>query len=200
MKSIWLRNKFLSNPNLKPAAVLIPLVIKPGAQEIELSSPRSTVSISTASEVILTVRSHTVEHHKGQISFPGGMFEPHDDTLENTALRETFEEIGLNPQQVEIIAELPEIPTVATQFRVTPFVGLIREAPMLTPNHEEIGEILHVPLAHLLDPTNSALESYDRQGLTYKMRAYQYGSHRIWGATGLMLQILIEKFLAKPQG
>src|SRR5690606_3154357 len=122
----------------------------------------------------LTVRTHTVEHHKGQISFPGGAFEAHDSSLEDTALRETFEEIGLARELVQIVADLPDIPTIATQFRVKPFVGLVQGIPRFQPSPHEIGEILRVPLSHLLDPANSVLENYERNGLRYQIKAYHY--------------------------
>ncbi|MBI3556450.1 MAG: CoA pyrophosphatase, partial [Deltaproteobacteria bacterium] len=170
--------------DLIPAAVLIPFITTAGAGDLRLKSRNGPLSISSATKILLTVRSHAVEHHKGQISFPGGVFEPSDMSLEDAALRESHEEIGLPRDQVEIVAELPQVPTVATRFQVTPFVGLVHGHPQFQPNPAEIGQIIFVPLHHLLNPANSVLDSYNREGLTYQFKTYNFGPHRIWGATG----------------
>ncbi|MEW6056132.1 MAG: CoA pyrophosphatase [Bdellovibrionota bacterium] len=189
----------LMDSELIRAAVLIPLVVNPcgktSVEKVLLKTRRGEILLPKTTEVILTVRTHTVEHHKGQISFPGGAFEPHDQNLEETALRETHEEIGLDKTKVQLVTELPEVPTMASRFRVSPFVGIIHGRPELQANPHEIGEILFVPLAHLLDPRHSHVETHERAGMRYQIRAYQFGTHRIWGATGLILQILLEKFL-----
>ena len=192
-----------------PAAVLIPLLVAAkkntaGGTASGCSGP-GTLRLRTRddgiehlpddTEVLLTVRTHTVEHHRGQISFPGGAVEPTDASHEAAALRETFEEIGLAPDRVKILAELPEIPTVASRFRVRPFVGIVQGRPELDPNPHEIGEILMVPLRHLLDAQHSTTEIFEREGLRIPMKVYYFGPHRIWGATALMLQILLEKFI-----
>ncbi|MBI3541835.1 MAG: CoA pyrophosphatase [Deltaproteobacteria bacterium] len=182
------------------AAVLIPLLVPDaaiGGEAFRLRTRTGELVLPAATEVVLTVRTHTVEHHKGQISFPGGAHEPDDATLEATALRESLEEIGLLPESVEVVAELPETPTFATPFRVFPFVGIVRKPMEFKPNPDEIGEIIRVPLSFLMDPAHSTLETYERNGLRVQMRAYHFDSHRIWGATGRMLQILLEKFVSK---
>ena len=183
--------------DLIPAAVLIPLLIKGSetVHDLSLKTRNGPLALSSATEILLTVRSHEVEHHKGQISFPGGTLEPRDNSLEDAALRESHEEIGLLRSEVEVVAELPSIPTVATRFQVTPFVGLVRGRPQFQPNPAEIGQIITVPLHHLRNPSNSVLETYEREGLSYQMKTYYFESHRIWGATGLILQILLEKFI-----
>lgn len=186
-----------------PAGVLIPLLIHEKTKapvsttSFCLKSNQGPISLPSTTEIVFTVRAQTVEHHKGQISFPGGVFETTDASLECTALREAFEEIGLPPEQVEIVAELPEVPTVATDFQIKPFVGLVRQRPIFKPNPQEIGQILLVPLAHLFAPENSKLEYYERGGARFPMRAYHYGQHRIWGATGRVLQTLLENFFEK---
>ncbi len=80
-------------------------------------------------------------------------------------------------------------------FIVKPFVGLIRGTPALKANPDEIGEMFFVSLEHLLDAANSVPEVYTHGGVSYQLKAYHYGSHRIWGATALILQTLFEKFL-----
>lgn len=193
------RNKLIEESELIPAAVLIPLIIgsSTASEIVRFKGRAGPIGLPLSTKIILTVRTHTVEHHKGQISFPGGVFEPQDSSLEETALRETHEEIGLAREFVEIVGELPDIPTVATRFRVRPYVGLVREYPEFQPNAHEIGEILLVPLKHLLDPANAALETHERNGVKYQINAYHFNSHRIWGATGLMLQMFLEKYISR---
>lgn len=195
-----MRNKLLQDPDLIPAAVLIALLVDSNddsGETVHFKGKTGLIKVPLSTKIVLTVRTQTVEHHKGQISFPGGVFESHDSSLEETALRETHEEIGLKREFIEIIGELPEVPTVATRFRVTPYIGLVREYPEFEPNAHEIGEILLVPLYHLLDATNSVLETYERNGMNFKIRAYHFNSHRIWGATGSMLQTFLEKYIER---
>lgn len=181
-----------------PAAVLVPLLIDASADAarppLKLRTRDGAIDVPWNTDVLLTVRTHTVEHHKGQISFPGGAFESSDPDLEFTALRESHEEVGLHPSQVQIVNSLPTVPTVGTPFRIHPYVGIIRERPQFVPNPHEIGEILFVPLRHLLNPDHSAMELFERDGLKFHLKSYYYNDHRIWGATARILQTLLEKF------
>lgn len=141
-----------------------------------------------AERVLLTRRTDTVEHHKGQISFPGGGRHGADEDLATTALRETWEEVGVHPDDVEVIGRLDEIVTVS-DFRVAPFVGVLRRAPYeFVPSPLEVAEVLEVPLRHLLDPANTVYETYERAGVPIVSPAYWYDGHRIWGATARMLE------------
>jgi len=150
-----------------PAAVLLTLLHHGGADR-----------------VLLTVRSHTVEHHKGQISFPGGAVHDADGSLQTTALRETWEEVGINPPDIEVVGQLDDIITVSN-FVVTPFVGVLGHAPYdYVPSPLEVAEVIEPPIAHLLDPANTVWE--ERQGAA-RSPAYLYDGHRIWGATARML-------------
>src|SRR2546422_4378074 len=102
--------------------------------------------------VVFTERTTHVEHHKGQISFPGGACDEADDCLETTALRETFEEIGVVPDHVHIVGQLDDMVTVSN-FRVTPYVGLLRtefEYPFVLNDHE-VARVVQVPLTFLMD-------------------------------------------------
>ncbi len=179
--------------DLIPAAVLVPLFHDSGSVKIEYTTSKK-FRITGEAEVLLTVRTDTVEHHKGQISFPGGTKDEEDIDFLHTALRETEEEVGLPRSHIQIIAELPTIPIPRTGFRVRPFVGIIEKtaAGILKPSPIEIAELLFVPLSHLLDTRNSTLESYEYEGVRYEMKAYHYKGHRIWGATAKMLQFFLE--------
>lgn len=136
--------------------------------------------------LLFTRRSETVQDHKGQISFPGGSVHAADQDLAATALRETFEEVGINPNDIEIIGRLDEVRTVS-DFHVTPFVGVMKQPPVaFVPNVLEVAEVIEVPLSHLLDPAFSFQEQIGEQGRRHV--AYRFVDHRIWGVTARMLK------------
>jgi 8-oxo-dGTP pyrophosphatase MutT (NUDIX family) len=124
--------------------------------------------------------------HGGQIAFPGGRREPDDFDLLATALREAEEEVGLDPGTVEILAELPAIETMATGFRVTPFLGRL-DAPPPTWRRQatEIDEILEVRLEDLIRPEAHAVEYWQLPGWPEprEIPFYWIGTHKLWGAT-----------------
>jgi len=164
------RPQRLSGQGLVPAAVLIPLYERDGQLHI-----------------LFTRRTQEVEHHKGQISFPGGASDALDPDPLTTALRETREEIGLDPRDVEVLGQLDDFITI-TGFLVTPFVGLIRTSPYpFVLNRREVAAILEVPLAHLLDRANLRWERRQREGVEVLMPVYQWGEEVIWGATARIL-------------
>ncbi len=137
--------------------------------------------------VVLTVRSHEVEHHKGEISFPGGALDSIDEHPMAAALREADEEVGLRPEHVEVLGEQSHYRTMS-DFHVTPYVGLIDRAPYpFRPLAIEVGEIITPTLTHLLDPANVKFERRERDGQAFFMREYWYDGHRIFGATATML-------------
>lgn len=196
----------IDTEKLTPAAVLIPLLLgtpESGTQAeprpFRFRSTQGEFLLPAKTEVLLTLRTDKVEHHKGQISFPGGVKEPGDASLRETALRECWEEIGVPVSQVEIIAELADVPTFVSGFHVRPFVGLVRGKPEFQPNPHETAEILLVPLAHLLDPTNMVLETLEHNGVGFKAKAYHYGSYRIWGATARMLSDFMQKISTREE-
>lgn len=139
--------------------------------------------------VLLTRRTDTVEHHKGQISFPGGGRHNAEEELATTALRETWEEVGIHPDHVELIGRLDEIRTVS-DFRVAPYVGVLHKTPYeFVTSPIEVAEVLEVPLRHLLDPVNVlAEERIGPSGNVWYSPAYLWEGHRIWGATARMLE------------
>jgi len=154
---------------LRSAAVLVPVICRGG----DLS-------------VLFTRRTDHLYDHAGQISFPGGRTEPHEATAEQTALRETAEEIGLPADRVEILGCLGEYVTV-TGYRVTPVVGLVRAPLALTPDKFEVAEIFEVPLGIVLDPSNHQRNSVVQLGRQRHYYALPYGQYYIWGATAGML-------------
>ena len=160
-------------PGQRPlAAVLIPLYEREGQYH-----------------VLFTLRTEHVEHHKGQISFPGGAADPEDPDLEFTALRETFEEIGVRPDDVEVLGRLDDIVTI-TNFLVTPYVGVLR-GPVPYPfrhNEHEVAELLEVPLSHLMEEANVVQETREIGGRPTPTYSYRFGEHVIWGATARILR------------
>ena len=143
--------------------------------------------------VVFTERTVHVEHHKGQMSFPGGACDDIDDCSETTAIRETWEEIGVVGEHVRIIGSLDDMITISN-FRVTPWVGVLEsEAPYpYKINEHEVVRVVEVPLSFLLEEGNMELEVRQHQGREVLVPAFSYNGHRIWGATARMLHQLIE--------
>jgi len=180
-------------PRGTPSAVLILLeALMPARDPLDLS-------------VILTRRSEHVEHHKGQIAFPGGVQDPEDlerGGLAATALREAHEELGIVPDHVDIVGALPHLPTV-TGFWISPFVALpSAHAPAspipAEPRTLETAEVFRVSLRDLNQPgiwKREWVEHRAESGLVQKhpIDAFYWNEHRIWGATGAMLRNLIER-------
>ncbi|MBF6600877.1 MAG: CoA pyrophosphatase [Dehalococcoidia bacterium] len=161
----------IDEPALARAAVLLPLYQHAG----ELA-------------VLFTVRSELVEHHKGQISFPGGGYDAADGDLRVTALRETWEEIGVAREHVELFGQLDEMVTIS-DFLVRPFVGLITQPGPYPFVHSEVevAQILEVPLRHLQHAANVVAEERTYQGRTMMTYSYRFGDHLIWGATARII-------------
>ena len=156
--------------SLQPAGVLIALFDRP----------------ETGLSVLLTQRSTELNHHAGQVSFPGGRMEPDDANICVTALRETHEEVGIAPNQVSVIGYLDAMPTI-TGFAVTPVVGLVDQATELEIDRTEVEFTFEVPLSFLLDNDNRRLVERDVQGHKVPMMEFEYDGHRIWGATAFMI-------------
>jgi 8-oxo-dGTP pyrophosphatase MutT (NUDIX family) len=167
----------LAEPGLICAAVLIPLLHKDGEWH-----------------VLLTQRSETVGHHKGQVSFPGGACEPGDASLLDTALRETEEEIGVPSELVQVLGVMDDFPTI-TSFVVTPFVGVIPCPFAYHLNEDEVDSVLEVPISFLKDPSNLRVEQRDYQGSLFDVLFWDYGSYTIWGATARMLKGFLDMAL-----
>jgi 8-oxo-dGTP pyrophosphatase MutT (NUDIX family) len=160
----------------RPAAVLVPLYR-------ERSEWR----------VLLTQRTDLVEHHKGQVSFPGGRVDDDDDDRVQTALREAEEEIGLKPQHVAVLGQLDELLTV-TQYRITPIVGVIPWPYPFVLSTVELSEVFGAPLRWLADAANLETQYRDpiAPGRPVPVYYFRYEGHTIWGATARMLLNLLE--------
>lgn len=142
--------------------------------------------------LLFTRRSSSLRAHRGEISFPGGSHDPTDSSLAATALREAWEEIKLEGDRVEMLGSLPPLFTVVSNFWVTPIVGwLAGGLPPLTPNPDEVEEIIEAPVTALADPAIFHTETWVRGGMAREVHFYDYGPYRIWGLTGHMLSTLL---------
>jgi 8-oxo-dGTP pyrophosphatase MutT (NUDIX family) len=139
--------------------------------------------------VVFTRRTDTVEHHRGQISFPGGAEEAEDGDLSQTALRETHEELGVRPADVKVLGPLSPIVTV-TDFYVAPFVGAIPQPYVFSPAESEIAEVLEVPVGALRNP--AIQETKHLPGRDEPVLFYHHGANVIWGATARILAELLQ--------
>jgi 8-oxo-dGTP pyrophosphatase MutT (NUDIX family) len=144
--------------------------------------------------VLITRRTDTVEKHKGQMAFPGGMREPGESEIE-AALRETEEEVGISRDRIRIVGRLPEFATI-TGFTVTPIVAWLTSPVSEVPlrfSDAEIAETLWVPFSQLSSDETYKREWVEHDSVRYPIHAYYVGPHRIWGATGSMLQNLLAR-------
>jgi 8-oxo-dGTP pyrophosphatase MutT (NUDIX family) len=168
------QRRTVDDPALVCAAVLVPLLSKEDEWH-----------------VVVTQRTEMVEHHRGQISFPGGACEPGDADLLATALRETFEEIGVPPQAVEVLGALDDFWTI-TNFIVTPFVGVIPYPFAYWPNQSEVAAVVEVPLSFLRDPSHLRVEGREYESRVYEVLFWDYGPYTIWGATARILKDFLD--------
>ena len=158
----------------KQASVLIPLLESEG----ELF-------------VLLTQRSEKLRSHAGQVSFPGGKQDTQDENSLETALRETFEEIGLNKQNIEIIGTLDQILSLH-YYLVTPFVGLIPENFVSIPNADEIEAVFKVPLTFFMNGDNHWTEEFKTPIATVIVHHFNFQNFDIWGLTAKLILRLLE--------
>lgn len=164
-----LLNERIGDGPFRPAAVLVPLYVR-----------------DHALWTLFTKRTDTVEHHKGQISFPGGGQHAEDENLWVTAIRETEEEIGVPRESVRLLGALPKMLTV-TDYEVSPFVGAIPYPVRFRPEPAEVESILEIPLSYLLDPQVVEEKLLRWKGRDFKTLVYHYSGHAIWGATARIL-------------
>ncbi|MCT4556861.1 MAG: CoA pyrophosphatase [Pelagimonas sp.] len=146
----------------------------------------------TGLEVVLTKRASHLKHHPGQIAFPGGKVDEGDADVTVTALREAREEIGLAPDNVTVLGQLPPHETV-TGFQVTPVVGLIRAPFSPVPEPGEVEEIFVAPFSHVTDPARYIVQSRRWRGMRRSYYTAPLGPYYIWGATARMLRGLAER-------
>ena len=149
------------------------------------------ILIYTENDEFLTVFIKRTEYkgvHSGQVSFPGGRFEPGDLNYEKTALRESQEEIGINISEVEIIGKLSDLYIPPSNFLVSPFIGFISSRPLFKMDKKEVAGIIEVPLNNLLEKSENHGTGYIKTSNNVAIQApfYEVGGYQIWGATAMI--------------
>jgi 8-oxo-dGTP pyrophosphatase MutT (NUDIX family) len=168
------KRKSITDEKSVSAAVLIPLFIKDGEYHL-----------------LFTKRSDSVGTHKGQISFPGGVQDETDESFEVTALRESYEELGILSEDIEILGSMDDFVT-GTGYIIYPLVGFIPYPYDFEINRDEVDEILEVPISFLLDDKNIFEDkNYIYKGKPYHYISFRYGKHDIWGTTGRMVKTFL---------
>jgi|SaaInl5LU_22_DNA_1037371.scaffolds.fasta_scaffold05207_4 8-oxo-dGTP pyrophosphatase MutT (NUDIX family) len=140
--------------------------------------------------LILTRRAKHLTTHAGQISFPGGMWEPGDSGLAQTALRESQEEIGLRPKDVQLVSRFAAKPS-RFGVQVTPFLGVIPQSASLIACTEETDEIIPVPLAFFVDEKPERIDYRETNGVRYKLPSWRYQNQEVWGLTAMIIEELL---------
>ena len=177
------KKSYIEDANRISSAVLIPLYKDRGIYHI-----------------VFIKRANTVKTHKGQISFPGGARERTDDSLLDTALRESYEEIGLDIKDVEILGEMDDEITTTSNFIVTPYVGAISWPYNFVKNPDEVDDILCVPIPALLEKGCLRPDTETLDGEKVDSWAYHYRGKVIWGATARILNKFLGLITASTEG
>lgn len=171
-RTAFVQEEGVDDADLTPASVLFPIVLREGG-----------------ASVLLTQRTEHLKDHPGQISFPGGRYEPDDVSPAHTALREAEEEIGLSSAHVEVFGYLPEYLTI-TGYRVTPVVAIVTPPFELQPDPYEVAKIFEVPFSFLMNTANHQRHSLNYRGKIRHYVAMPYQEYFIWGATaGIILTL-----------
>jgi 8-oxo-dGTP pyrophosphatase MutT (NUDIX family) len=178
-RSQRLQKHFPANP--VPAAVLVPLIDRPGGLT-----------------VLLTERASQLARHSGQISFPGGRVDPTDADVTSTALREAQEEIGLDPARVRVFGYLPDH-LVISGFRVTPVLSLVTPPIVLEPNPAEVAGIFEVPVSHVFDSNNHKARLRRVGDEDILLHDIPWEGQNIWGATAGMLLTFVRMVMRESE-
>jgi len=169
------QRKELQIDGFQKAAVLVPLI-----------------DMGEECTLLFTKRTETVETHKGQVSFPGGVVDGTDLDPIHTALRETQEEIGIAAGLVQTLGLLDDLMTPAG-FVITPVVGFLRAAPRVSPSEIEVAEVFEIPLSFFADPAQGRREYREFRGQRHEVWFYDTGRHTIWGATANIVRMVLKK-------
>ena len=140
--------------------------------------------------LVLTLRTNHVESHQGQISFPGGKQEP-GESLEETALREMQEELGISTESIRLLGALTPLYIPVSRFCIYPIVAVSDKRPDFHPSPDEVDAVIEVPLEHLLDSHNTLRETWVVQERKLDVPFYSYQEHKIWGATAMIMAELM---------
>ena len=156
-------------PDARKASVLVLLYPRAGARYLPL-----------------LLRKHQLKHHQGQVALPGGAWEP-GESLQATALRELHEELGVTPDQVEILGSLTPFFIPASRFLLHPWVGWTAGQPSFEPDPHEVEEVLESPLKSILNFSSLTVARLTKDGEEVEVPAFAVGPHMVWGATCIVL-------------
>jgi 8-oxo-dGTP pyrophosphatase MutT (NUDIX family) len=183
-------------PDVRLQSILsqrVPVIVPPDPTRRQAGVLLPLFKNATDYHLVFTKRTETVRHHKGQVSFPGGSFEPADGDLLTTALRESYEEVGIEPEHVSILGRLDDLATFSTSFTISPFVGLIPYPYPFRPNPTEVAIVFDVSLSILADPTVGRRYIRARDdGATIEDYEFHVDGHVIWGATARLIHHFLE--------
>ena len=171
--------RFLTKGFIREAAVLVPVM-----------------EIEDEYHFLLTRRTETVQTHKGQISFPGGMREGEEELL-HTAIRETFEEVGIPEDNIEVLGRFHDYISI-TEYRVTPYVAFLHGPFTIRPQVHEVAEVLQVPFETFLDPSLLRIGKTEFEQKDVNVYYYSYGAHQIWGLTARIIKEFLETLKLNP--
>ena len=158
----------------RPAAVLVPFIER-----------------RNGTTLLLTRRSEQLKDHPGQICFPGGSVDLFDQNPAATAVRETCEELGIAPEQIDVIGTLSPLVT-GTGFCITPVLGFVSNQSVWTPQIHEVEEVFEIPVEFLFDETNHATMMHEHQGKHYSLWSMPYEDKFVWGATAQIIRSIYE--------
>ena len=140
--------------------------------------------------VVLTERTHSVSLHKGEISFPGGARDPEDGDLWATAVRETVEELGVDPNTLQQLGALDDYPTFSSGYIVSAFVAAVEPPERWIPSIHEIEKVLEFPVRKLIEV--GRMEVWEREGIRFPMHIFDVDGHRVWGVTAFILRRFLD--------
>ncbi len=135
----------------------------------------------------LTLRTEGLATHQGQVSLPGGAWEPGDPNLQHTALRETEEELGVPAETLQVLGKLTPLYIPPSDFCIHPFVAVVDAPPAFQPDPTEVAQVLETPLRALLDPAVRQWEERPVRGVLSRIPYFAIGEHKVWGATAMVL-------------
>jgi 8-oxo-dGTP pyrophosphatase MutT (NUDIX family) len=165
-------------PGVVPRQAAVLILLYPDATDLRLP---------------LTVRSDALPNHRGEVSLPGGATDPEDDGPIATALRECQEELGIDPDGIDILGTLSPLYIPPSNFRITPVVGFLPNPPTIHVNMEEVSAVITVTLRTLMDPATIVVEQWTRRDLELLVPFFAIDGHKVWGATALVLSEFVAR-------